>query len=218
MQRASWRSNGDCVSFRATSAHGHTPISGNRVLRLQVFGVGVGMTALLTLLTPLAAHGGYGWLIAVRALEGFFEGVTFPCIHAIWSNWAPPSERSRMASITFSGVFTGTVVSMLLSGVLADTVGWESVFYLLGAFACLWFIAWMLIVRQSPEVDPYITPKEKEFILATTKRSGTGSDRVQHPWRGILTSGAVWSLIVASFAENWGFYTLLTQLPTFLKG
>ncbi|ETN58282.1 Sialin, Sodium/sialic acid cotransporter [Anopheles darlingi] len=187
-----------------------------------VFGVGVGMTALLTLLTPLAAHGGYGWLIAVRALEGFFEGVTFPCIHAIWSRWAPPSERSRMASITFSGVFTGTVVSMLLSGVLADTVGWESVFYLLGAFACLWFVAWMLIVRRSPEADPYITPKEKEFILATTKRTGTGtgtgaSDRVQHPWGAILTSGPVWSLIVASFAENWGFYTLLTQLPTFLK-
>ncbi|XP_052859819.1 sialin-like, partial [Anopheles cruzii] len=169
-------------------------------------------------LTPLAAHGGFGWLIAVRAMEGFFEGVTFPCIHAIWSKWAPPSERSRMASITFSGVFTGTVASMLLSGVLADTVGWESVFYILGGFGCVWFVAWMLIVKKSPETDPYITPKEKEFILATMQRSGSStSERIVHPWRGILTSVAVWSLVVASFAENWGFYTLLTQLPTFLK-
>ncbi|XP_052871679.1 sialin-like, partial [Anopheles cruzii] len=160
-----------------------------------VFGVGVGVTALLTLLTPLAAHGGFGWLIAVRAMEGFFEGVTFPCIHAIWSKWAPPSERSRMASITFSGVFTGTVASMLLSGVLADTVGWESVFYILGGFGCVWFVAWMVIVKKSPETDPYITPKEKEFILATMQRSGSAaSERIVHPWRGILTSVAVWSL------------------------
>uniref|UniRef100_A0A182K0B9 Sialin n=1 Tax=Anopheles christyi TaxID=43041 RepID=A0A182K0B9_9DIPT len=153
----------------------------------------------------------------VRATEGFFEGVTFPCIHAIWSNWAPPSERSRMATIAFSGVFTGTVASMLLSGVLADTLGWEWVFYILGTFGCVWFVAWMLIVKKSPETDPYITTKEKEFILATLQRSAATGEKVQHPWRGILTSKAVWALIVSSFSENWGFYTLLTQLPTFLR-
>ncbi|XP_058122068.1 sialin-like [Anopheles ziemanni] len=183
-----------------------------------VFGVGVGTTAALTLLTPLAAHGGYGWLIAIRALEGFFEGVTFPCMHAIWSNWAPPSERSRMATIAFSGVFTGTVASMLLSGVLADNLGWEWVFYILGAFGCLWFVVWMVVVKKSPETDPYITTKEKEFILATQQRtSSETAEKVHHPWLAIVTSKAVWALIVASFAENWGFYTLLTQLPTFLK-
>uniref|UniRef100_A0AAG5DCW8 Sialin n=1 Tax=Anopheles atroparvus TaxID=41427 RepID=A0AAG5DCW8_ANOAO len=183
-----------------------------------VFGVGVGATAALTLLTPLAAHGGFGWLIAIRALEGFFEGVTFPCMHAIWANWAPPSERSRMTTIAFSGVFTGTVASMLLSGVLADTLGWEWVFYILGAIGCVWFVAWMLIVKKSPETDPYITTKEKEFILATQKRASSATaQKVHHPWKAIVTSKAVWALIVASFAENWGFYTLLTQLPTFLK-
>lgn len=123
-----------------------------------------------------------------------------------------------MATIAFSGVFTGTVASMLLSGVLADTLGWEWVFYILGAFGCLWFVAWMLIVKKSPESDPYITTKEKEFILATLQRSAAGGEKVQHPWRGILTSKAVWALIVSSFSENWGFYTLLTQLPTFLRG
>lgn len=49
-----------------------------------IFGVGIGMTALLTLLTPLAAKSGVGVLIAVRIIEGVFEGVTFPCIHAVW--------------------------------------------------------------------------------------------------------------------------------------
>jgi MFS transporter, ACS family, solute carrier family 17 (sodium-dependent inorganic phosphate cotransporter), other len=64
-----------------------------------VFACGIGVTAVLTLFSPLAANLNVYALVAVRILEGVFEGVTFPCIHAIWANWAPPLERSRMASI-----------------------------------------------------------------------------------------------------------------------
>ncbi len=38
-----------------------------------VFGIGIVMTALLTLLTPLAARTSVYLLIALRVLEGFFE-------------------------------------------------------------------------------------------------------------------------------------------------
>ena len=37
------------------------------------------------------------------------------------------------------------------------------------------------------------------------------------PWQSMMTSKAVWAIIVAHFAENWGFYTLLTGMPTFMK-
>ena len=37
------------------------------------------------------------------------------------------------------------------------------------------------------------------------------------PWRAILTSPAVLAIIIGHFANNWGFYTLLTCLPTFLN-
>ena len=38
-----------------------------------VFGVGIMMTGVLTLLTPLAASVNVWFLVVVRALEGFFE-------------------------------------------------------------------------------------------------------------------------------------------------
>ncbi|XP_001849053.2 sialin [Culex quinquefasciatus] len=182
-----------------------------------VFGVGIGVTAILTLLTPLAAKGGIGLLIAVRIIEGVFEGVTFPCIHAVWSRWAPPTERSRMASIAFAGNYAGTVVSMPLSGIFANAYGWESVFYIFGVVGCIWFMAWMFFIKTSPEVDHWISPKEKEFILGSLGRTEGVKEKIKHPWRGILTSAAVWALVASHFSENWGFYTLLTQLPTFLK-
>ena len=31
------------------------------------------------------------------------QGVTFPAMHAMWAQWAPIYERSKLASFTYSG-------------------------------------------------------------------------------------------------------------------
>lgn len=40
---------------------------------IQIFGVGIAVTSVLTLLTPLAANAGVNTLVFVRVVEGFFE-------------------------------------------------------------------------------------------------------------------------------------------------
>jgi MFS transporter, ACS family, solute carrier family 17 (sodium-dependent inorganic phosphate cotransporter), other len=133
------------------------------------------------------------------------------------SKWSPPLERSRMASIAFAGNYAGTVVSMPLSGLFANYFGWESVFYIFGAIGVIWFIVWTLVVRKSPEEDPFISDEEKRYIM--TKLGQTKNQKLQKiPWKAILTSSAVWAIVASHCSENWGFYTLLTQLPTFLNG
>lgn len=97
-----------------------------------MFGAGIGMTAFLTLLTPVAANTSIYLMVAIRIIEGIFEGVTYPCIHAIWARWAPVYERTRMSSIAYAGSYAGTVIAMPLSGLLAQYGGWESVFYVSG--------------------------------------------------------------------------------------
>ncbi|GAB0099705.1 hypothetical protein DMENIID0001_155920 [Sergentomyia squamirostris] len=180
-----------------------------------VFASGIGVTALLTLVTPIAARHSLTMLLAVRIVEGLFEGVTFPCIHAVWARWAPVYERSRMATLAFAGNYAGTVIAMPVSGLLAASLGWDSVFYFFGAIGCVWAIAWMFIVKGGPEVDPYISEEEKIYILKSLGQKENKT--IKHPWKAILTSTAVWAIIASHFAENWGFFTLLTQLPTFLK-
>lgn len=54
---------------------------GSRIGGNLLFGVGIGVTAILTILTPFAAKMSVGMLIAVRIVEGVFEGLTFPAIH-----------------------------------------------------------------------------------------------------------------------------------------
>lgn len=171
------------------------------------------------MITPWAASLGIPALMTVRIIQGLFEGATFPCIQVVWSRWAPPLERSRMAAISYAGTYVGTVVALPGSGWLADVYGWESLFYVFGIIGCVWFVFWMLVVRESPEKDPYISEDELQFIQKSIgTQSGDGTDEYKHPWKDIFTSPAVWAICAAHFSENWGFYTLLTQLPTFLKG
>lgn len=141
-----------------------------------------------------------------------------------------------MASTAFAGNYAGTVVAMPLSGILAKAYGWESLFYVFGkrtfilreifiyitsfAFSgtigCIWFILWLIIVREGPEKDRFISSDELRYIQETLQT--TGKEKLVYPWRAIFTSKAVYAIAASHFSENWGFYTLLTQLPTFLKG
>ena len=56
---------------------------------------GVLVTAVFTLVTPLAAHTSLTLLYIVRIIEGLGEGVTFPAMLAMISRWSAPEERSR---------------------------------------------------------------------------------------------------------------------------
>lgn len=71
-----------------------------------------------------------------------------------------------------TGSLIGTVVGTALSGVLIDAWGWESVFYVFGSIAIIWFIVFTLICYSTPDSHPFITEKELKFLeeeLKSTK-------------------------------------------------
>ncbi|KAJ3656273.1 hypothetical protein Zmor_015361 [Zophobas morio] len=182
----------------------------------RVYGIGIAVTAFLTLLTPWLTTVSVYLLLAIRIIEGIFEGVTYPCMHSIWARWAPPLERARLVTISFSGSYIGTVISMPASAYLATELGWPSVFYVFGAIALVWYVFWCFFVSESPIDDPRISQDELEYIKHSLGNVEAKRD-IKHPWKEILTSIPVWAIIVSHFVDNWGFYTLLTQLPTFMK-
>jgi MFS transporter, ACS family, solute carrier family 17 (sodium-dependent inorganic phosphate cotransporter), other len=121
-----------------------------------------------------------------------------------------------MVMTAAAGIQIGTVVSLAISGVLVDTLNWQSVFYVFGVIGCIWTVFWLYFVRSSPATDPFISLSEREYIENTLTRE-TKNPIDQVPWKSILTSSAVWAIIIAQFAETWGMFTLHTQLPQFLN-
>jgi MFS family permease len=143
-----------------------------------VFGVGVLGTAVLTVVTPIVAKKFPLWVfILVRILEGVGEGVTFPAMHGVWARWAPPMERSKLATMSYSGAYVGTIVSMPLSGWLcASPYGWPSVFYLCGGLGVLWFVLWICLVHSDPSTHPRMSKAELEYIQGTLRNERSGKD------------------------------------------
>jgi len=69
-----------------------------------------------------------------------------------------------------TGAQFGTVISMPLSGLLADwelVGGWKSIFYVFGIIGIVWCLAFLVWVYEDPEQHPTITEDEKKYILST---------------------------------------------------
>ncbi|XP_013885964.1 sialin isoform X2 [Austrofundulus limnaeus] len=182
----------------------------------RFLGVGVLGTAVLTLLTPLAAGWGSSWLFALRALEGFGEGVTYPAMMAMWARWAPPLERSRLMTLSGSGGSFGAFVALPLTGLISEKLGWPAVFYLCGGAGCLWAVFWFSFVSDDPRTHRRISKEERDYIINSIGPQGTG-----HGWSvpllSMVLSGPLWAIIITQMCSNWTFYTLLTSLPTYMN-
>ncbi|XP_061061133.1 vesicular glutamate transporter 3 isoform X2 [Eubalaena glacialis] len=136
----------------------------NKFAANRVFGAAIFLTSTLNMFIPSAARVHYGCVMCVRILQGLVEGVTYPACHGMWSKWAPPLERSRLATTSFCGSYAGAVIAMPLAGVLVQYMGWASVFYIYGMFGIIWYMFWLLQAYECPAVHPTISHEERTYI------------------------------------------------------
>ncbi|XP_042197417.1 vesicular glutamate transporter 2.2 [Callorhinchus milii] len=192
----------------------------SRLAANRVFGAAIFLTSTLNMIIPSAAKTHFGCVIFVRILQGLVEGVTYPACHGIWSKWAPPLERSRLATTSFCGSYAGAVIAMPLAGILVQYTGWPSVFYVYGSFGIVWYMFWILVSYESPAAHPTITEEERTYIEESIGESANlfgGIDKFKTPWRKFFTSMPVYAIIVANFCRSWTFYLLLISQPAYFE-
>merc|ERR1712038_646133 len=192
----------------------------------KLFGTAIFLSSCLNLLLPaattLSGKEGLGIpVICVRILQGLVEGVTYPSVHGIWRWWAPPLERSRLATLAYMGSYGGAVLGMPISGFLADNIGWPAPYYFYGCAGVTWYMFWLWLAFEKPSKHPAISPREQLYIeqsiAATAGKSAAQPTVFNTPWVKVFTSMPVWAIIVANFARSWTFYLLLITQPKYFK-
>ncbi|KAK3576150.1 hypothetical protein CHS0354_016309 [Potamilus streckersoni] len=184
----------------------------------RIFGLAIGTSAFLNLFLPAAAKVHYGLVMAVRILQGLAEGVTYPACHGIWSHWAPPLERSKLATIAFCGSYAGAVLGMPLSGILTKQFGWQSGFYVFGAMGIIWTTVWWFLSFEKPSFHPYITEEEKIYIETSIGENTSILQKdMKTPWKKFFTSMPVFAIMVANFCRSWTFYLLIIEQPMYFS-
>ena len=59
------------------------------------------------------------------------------------------------------------MVALPISGLFADEIGWESVFYFFGTLGAIWFVFWTIFCYDTPATHPRILEVLWKFINHT---------------------------------------------------
>ncbi|XP_005403394.1 PREDICTED: sodium-dependent phosphate transport protein 4 [Chinchilla lanigera] len=182
----------------------------------KVAGVALLGSSLLALCIPLAANLGLSYLIATRVVQGLTQGSGFGGHFALWPRWAPPHERSRLCSISLSGMILGIFSAILFGGIISQALGWPFVFYIFGGLGCVSSLLWFLLVYDDPVSHPWIGISEKEYILSTLDQQ-VSSEEQYLPIKAILSSLPLWSICLCSFSHQWLINTQVMYIPTYIS-
>ena len=128
----------------------------------------------------------------------------------------PPTERGRLCSFVFTGVYAGGIFGYPLGGVLTQHVAWQAVFYVNGGLGLAWCLIWLFIGYRKPSQHPSINEQELAHIEMAIAGAGKDNGGVKTPWRAICTSPPVLAICAAQFTRSWVFFLLLTNETAYL--
>ncbi|VVC39796.1 Hypothetical protein CINCED_3A021879 [Cinara cedri] len=180
----------------------------------------ISVSSLLAIASPLAVLTfGAPVLIGIRFAQGLSSAFMFPMIHGIMAKWTPPHERSRLVGFVVSGIQLGTMIALAISGILSSSsMGWPIVYYMSGAAGLTWAVLWLLLGAESLSKHRFVGQAEADYIRASLSNTvGHKIELSTTPWKFIFTSMPVWATTVAHIGHNWGFWLLLTEMPTFMN-
>ncbi|XP_015436016.1 PREDICTED: putative inorganic phosphate cotransporter [Dufourea novaeangliae] len=172
--------------------------------------------AILTILVPVAAHV-LVVLYILRFLAGLLSAANLPVVNVLVGKWVVYEEKSMWVGIIYAGTSLGTVISIFTSGLILDSLGWEAVFYIQGTLPLIWCLVFYFFFADSPELQKYITEKERELIVKSYGHRGLESASMRVPWKQIFTSVPFLVLIATNTLGNFCWYFLLTQLPLYMN-
>jgi MFS family permease len=172
-------------------------VIGDRFSRKSVIIAGLIFWSAITVATALSTR--YSHLVICRALEGLGEAFYFPASMSMLSDYHGPDTRSRAMAIHQSSVYAGTIAGGTVAGVMGQSLGWRSGFYLFGILGTILgfaLIAWLREPARSEPPEPGRSPV-----------AGIGT---------VLRTPMVLVLIAVFIGANFVASIVLTWMPSFL--
>jgi EmrB/QacA subfamily drug resistance transporter len=107
--------------------------------RVKLYNLGFAIFTVGSGLCSIAPNGSS--LVIFRLIQGTGGALIFSNNAAILTDAFPPTERGRAIGINLVLGVSGSVIGLVAGGVLSDTLGWRSIFWInlpVGVFATVW--------------------------------------------------------------------------------
>jgi MFS transporter, ACS family, D-galactonate transporter len=138
-------------------------------------------------------------LYAIRLLLGAGESVVMPASMRWIRVHSTETERGFLVGLLQASAKVGPAIGTALASYLLLTMGWQSMFLILGFGCVLWLLPWWTMLRKDPADAP---------LTATEKA-------VETPFSALLTSPAILGTLVGTFCYQYFIYFCITWLPSY---
>ena len=160
---------------------------------------------------------GIGSFFASRLLLGVGEAPTFPANAKAIGYWFPQSERSFATSINDAAAKFASAIGVPVLGILLIGFGWRWSFAFTGVLSLAYFVLFWMVYRN-PGEDAGLSEGEREFLLrGGAQQEGDVRGRHGASIGYLLGQREVWGAAVGFGAYAYGFFLLLTWLPSYLS-
>lgn len=125
--------------------------------RVRLYNLGFAIFTVASGLCSISPNGSS--LVIFRLIQGTGAALIFSNNAAILTDAFPPTERGRAIGFNLVMGVSGSVLGLVAGGVLSDTLGWRSIFWInlpVGIFATAWAYARLkeLGTLQHEDLDP----------------------------------------------------------------
>jgi len=160
---------------------------------------------------------GYPGLLVVRSAFGAAEAGAFPSLARALARWFRPTDRAKATGIMWMASRLGAAIGIPLAVVLIGWLGWRFTFVVFGALGGCWCLFFWRWYRDDPAGHPAIAASDLTYLGQDAHLANAPSSDGT-PWKCLFSSINLWSFFWMYFASSYGFWFLLTWLPTFLMG
>lgn len=158
-------------------------------------------------------HSFFAFAVA-RSLVGIGEGPLFPALSVFISRWFHDNEKAKAAAFMSGGAFVGPMLGSAFTVLLIMTLGWRSVFYILGIIGLILAGIWYYFAHNHPADSFMVNEAEKNYIMSgNTVLSNSGKVA---PWSRFLKSRQFWAIGIQYFITAYIMYVYLAWLPMYL--
>jgi len=189
----------------------------------------------IAILTTLVT--GFYSLWGIRFALGVGEAGAFPTATRAMQMWYPRDERGFVQGVSHAASRFGAAIGppvavfIMLRGLHLhvgsrgiDMVlippGWRSVFYVIGVLSLLWALLYILVYRNMPEQDRYVSRAELARIRGLDEqgeiKQANVARRPKVPWSVLLRHGNMWGVMCAYAAYIYSLWFFLSWLPSYL--
>ena len=168
------------------------------------------------------------WLfLACRMVLATGEAGNFPAAIKVTAEYFPKKDRALATSIFNAGASVGALAAPLTIPVLAQSMGWEMAFIIIGGIGFIWAILWAVLYNK-PAESSHVNAAELDYIQqdqnapeaeqkAADPSRQQANDNLQIPFFKCFAYRQTWAFIVGKLLTDGVWWFFLFWAPAYFQ-